>query len=154
VQEFQRVCDVPGAKPPVAVDVNGKIYVTNDFGGSSDRGFLTTYTQGECGRRRRLLPASVRPRRWHFIKRSSIYMNSLDDERTPFGAIETFARIITINAGTGPCSLCGCDGYTDDGTGFLRCKCGDRKMDHRGEDDSGTDAKTSLVGVTVRAARA
>lgn len=40
-------------------------------------------------------------------------------------------KIATVYAGTGPCTLCGCDGYTDDGSGFSRCKCGDRKMDHR-----------------------
>ena len=40
-----------------------------------------------------------------------------------------------IYAGSGPCTLCSCDGFADDGSGFSRCKCGDRKMDHRSQDN-------------------
>ena len=39
--------------------------------------------------------------------------------------------VLTIYAGTGPCTLCSCTGFKDDGAGVSRCKCGDRKMDHR-----------------------
>ena len=35
-----------------------------------------------------------------------------------------------INMGTGACTLCDCKAYVDDGKGFSRCTCGDRKMDH------------------------
>jgi hypothetical protein len=45
-------------------------------------------------------------------------------------------RTLTIYAGTGPCTLCSCDGYADDGSGFSRCKCGDRKMDHRDQENA------------------
>lgn len=55
-----------------------------------------------------------------------------------------------INAGTGPCSLCACDGYADDGSGFSRCKCGDRKMDHRSQDDTDVDARALTALALVR----
>jgi hypothetical protein len=49
--------------------------------------------------------------------------------------------ISTIYAGTGPCTLCSCTGYSDDGSGFSRCTCGDRKGDHRDEDVVNTQAE-------------
>ena len=43
---------------------------------------------------------------------------------------ETSAEATTIMGGAGACTLCSCQAYDDDGSGFSRCKCGDRKMDH------------------------
>ncbi len=41
------------------------------------------------------------------------------------------AEIPAVMDGTGRCTVCNnCTAFQDDGSGFSRCKCGDRKVDH------------------------